>query len=285
MALIQDVSDTARWVAWCRAQESTRVDALFRDPFASHLAGELGERIVKELPGGQHDAWALIVRTHVLDQMILSIIAQHQPDIVVNLGAGLDTRPYRLPVPSHLKWLEVDLPAMTRYKRDAMSAWRPNCHVECMAVDLADGPSRRCLFDQLGTMSTHALVISEGILIYFDEELVASIARDLRAQSVVRHWVLDFVTGVLGRHLMSQWGAALEEGRAPFRFCPDDGPEYFSKHGWRPATVRYTSKEGRRYHREARLTSLPRLLELRRSPEKWQNLEKTNGCVLLEPIS
>ncbi len=37
---IENVSDTARWVAVYRAMESARSDAIFRDPFAERLAGE-----------------------------------------------------------------------------------------------------------------------------------------------------------------------------------------------------------------------------------------------------
>jgi O-methyltransferase involved in polyketide biosynthesis len=38
--LIENVSDTAFWIAHYRAVESARPDALFRDPLAALLAGE-----------------------------------------------------------------------------------------------------------------------------------------------------------------------------------------------------------------------------------------------------
>src|SRR5439155_187518 len=38
--LIRDITDTARWVAYYRAQETDRPDAVFRDPYARALAGE-----------------------------------------------------------------------------------------------------------------------------------------------------------------------------------------------------------------------------------------------------
>jgi O-methyltransferase involved in polyketide biosynthesis len=44
MALIRNVSDTARWVAMYRAQESARPDALFHDPWAERLGGDRGRR-------------------------------------------------------------------------------------------------------------------------------------------------------------------------------------------------------------------------------------------------
>lgn len=43
--LIGDVSDTSFWVAYYRARESERRDALFRDPFATRLVGERGKKI------------------------------------------------------------------------------------------------------------------------------------------------------------------------------------------------------------------------------------------------
>ena len=36
---LRNISDTAHWVAFYRALESERPDALFRDPFARPLAG------------------------------------------------------------------------------------------------------------------------------------------------------------------------------------------------------------------------------------------------------
>src|SRR4030095_11149477 len=44
---LRNISDTAHWVAFYRALESERPDALFRDPFARRLAGERGARITE----------------------------------------------------------------------------------------------------------------------------------------------------------------------------------------------------------------------------------------------
>jgi Leucine carboxyl methyltransferase. len=44
--LVENISDTARWVAIFRAEESERPDAVFHDPFARRLA----EKKVSKLP-------------------------------------------------------------------------------------------------------------------------------------------------------------------------------------------------------------------------------------------
>ena len=51
--VLRNISDTARWVAFYRAMESERPDALFHDPYARRLAGERGEQIVRSLPRGR----------------------------------------------------------------------------------------------------------------------------------------------------------------------------------------------------------------------------------------
>ena len=70
MSHIENVSDTARWVAVYRAMETARQDAIFRDPFAARLAGEKGEAIVDSMKRGRQMAWAMIVRTAVFDEII-----------------------------------------------------------------------------------------------------------------------------------------------------------------------------------------------------------------------
>src|SRR3989449_11472354 len=109
---ITHVSDTARWVALYRAMESERPDALFHDQFARRLAGPQGEEIMRRLPRAREFAWPMIVRTAVMDELILRAIERDGIDTVVNLAAGLDTRPYRLPLSTLLRCGEAELLAV-----------------------------------------------------------------------------------------------------------------------------------------------------------------------------
>jgi O-methyltransferase involved in polyketide biosynthesis len=97
--LIRNVSDTARWVAVYRARETERPDAHFRDPFARRLAGERGEQIAKSMPLGRDNDWSMITRTWLGDQFINEQL-QQGVDMVINLAAGLDARPYRMKLPA-----------------------------------------------------------------------------------------------------------------------------------------------------------------------------------------
>jgi O-methyltransferase involved in polyketide biosynthesis len=75
-ALIANVSDTARWVAVYRARETTRPDALFKDPFADRLAGERGLAIAAAAPRQTRNGWPWVVRTRLIDDLIQTSIKE-----------------------------------------------------------------------------------------------------------------------------------------------------------------------------------------------------------------
>jgi hypothetical protein len=56
---IENVSDTAFWVAHYRALETKRPDALFHDPLADVLAGDHGHKIARAMPMPFMTAWAI----------------------------------------------------------------------------------------------------------------------------------------------------------------------------------------------------------------------------------
>src|SRR5256885_2373605 len=127
--LIRDISDTARWMAVYRAHESARKDAVFRDPYARALAGERGERIAASFTHKQNFEWSLVARTYAFDRYVAKEIAAGA-DLVLNLAAGLDTRPYRMELPRALRWVEVDLPEILDYKEEILGDAKPACALE-----------------------------------------------------------------------------------------------------------------------------------------------------------
>src|SRR5580658_7216524 len=132
---VRNISDTARWVAYFRARETERPDALFRDPYAERLAGEHGFHIANTLPEGNKHEWAWVARTYLFDHFVSGAI-QAGADLVVNLAAGLDARPYRMDLPASLQWVEVDLPEIVSYKQEILADAKPRCRLDRIALDL-----------------------------------------------------------------------------------------------------------------------------------------------------
>jgi methyltransferase (TIGR00027 family) len=252
--LIRNISDTARWVAVYRARETERPDAVFRDPFARRLAGERGEQIANSMPLGRDNEWSMVTRTYLIDQFVMDQVRQGV-DMVVNLAAGLDSRPYRLQLPPALRWVEVDLPEILDYKENTLRDEEPLCCLERFRLDLSDLDARRALFAQLGRKAKKALVITEGLIIYLAADQVAALAQDLAVPISFHSWVLDIASPGLLRMLQKRMAAQLQQA-APFKFAPSEGPNFFLRYRWEPADVRSLLKNA------ARLKRLPFLLRL-----------------------
>lgn len=170
---VRNISDTARWVAYFRARETERPDAVFRDPFAKRLAGERGFQIANTLAQGNKHEWAWVARTYLFDQFLLREI-QAGAELVVNLAAGLDARPYRMELPATLQWVEVDFPEIVSYKEEILGSEKPKCSLERVSLDLSDVAGRRAFFAEMNGRAKNIVVMSEGLLIYFTAEDVAS---------------------------------------------------------------------------------------------------------------
>ena len=247
-SLIRNISDTALWAAAYRALESDRPDAVFRDRFARRLAGERGEKTMKLQPGGTRHAWAWVSRTWLFDQFIAQQIREGV-DAVINLAAGLDTRPYRMDLPGSFKWIEVDLPDLLAYKHEVMKDERPRCDLETVSMDLADVDARRILFGRVAAKARNVLILTEGILIYLTESEVSALAHDLGRHPSIRRWVAEITSPGLLRLLQREVGGLVRQGGAEFKFGPEQGPDFFTPLGWRPIEVRSLLKAGARIRR------------------------------------
>jgi methyltransferase (TIGR00027 family) len=233
---VRNISDTARWVAYFRARETERPDALFRDPYAERLAGDRGFNIANTLPEGNKHEWAWVARTYLFDKFISSEI-EKGADLVVNLAAGLDARPYRMDLPASLQWVEVDLPEIVSYKEEILADAKPKCRLERVALDLSDVSARRKLFTDLNQRAKRIVVATEGLLIYFTTEDVGAFARDLAAGGHFQSWIVDLTSPGQLKLMQRTSGAQLSEAGAAFKFGPPEGPKFFLQHGWEPKDV------------------------------------------------
>lgn len=227
--VLTHVSDTARWTALHRATESARPDALFHDPLAERLAGEHGQAIVAHVPRSTRNGWWLVARTKIIDDTILRAIAEGC-DRVLNLAAGLDTRPYRLALPPNLGWVEADLPQLLEEKTQLLADQKPRCRLTRTAVDLADPRARDSFFNEALDGAAKALVLTEGLLMYLEESDIRALSGALQRPEV-SWWMLDFAGPGLKRMMNRKMAGLLQN--APFKFAPENGLAYFEDLGWR----------------------------------------------------
>jgi len=275
--VIDRVQDTASWVAMARALESERKDALFSDPLARKLAGSRGESMVRDLSHKAGGTWPIVVRTCLIDAHVNEAV-QSGLDAVIDLAAGLDSRPYRLALPETLTWVEVDLADVIDAKNETLKSDTPHCKVERIAVDLSLLTERRALFESLRARFPRTLVLTEGLLYYLPKETALTLAEDLLMLNPKR-WVTDLHNAAVARYLAKRTGNALR-GSATMQFATDVGPLIFEPLGWRALSTTSVFKTA------GRLKRLPFPLSLfARLPEKPYGVPSRpwNGVCVLEP--
>lgn len=279
---LRSVSDTALLVAYHRAIETQRPDALFKDEFAVKLSEARGAQIARSLLCSGTMVWSTVVRTVLIDDIVRRLVAGGV-DTVVNLAAGLDARPYRLPLPASLSWIEIDLPDLVREKNEALAGETPACRLERIALDLTDVGKRRELFARLASGSQDALILSEGVLMYLSPAVVGELADDLHAQSSFRRWAIDLATPAVKQRVDRWWGRKLKRAQTHYQFAPAEGTKFFEPHGWREAEFHPMIDHGIRLNRTMRGLWIFKAMErvvpklTARMREKWRI-----GVVLLE---
>lgn len=228
------VVNTGLWIAAARALESDRPDRLFNDPWAARLAGETGKASLEAAPYNPF----LPVRTRYFDDAITA--AAGRGGQIVLLGAGSDTRAFRLPLPASCTVFEIDFAEALEAKELVLRTERPGCRRTVVPADLS-GPWTHALLDAGFSTSVPTIWVAEGLFFYLTAAASRSLVRDAAALSAAgSSFVADiFGTGLLTLESMAPLVAARKGAGQELPFCTDHPEQLFSAGGWRECSVVY----------------------------------------------
>jgi O-methyltransferase involved in polyketide biosynthesis len=239
---LETVSDTALMVAACRAMETERLDGLVRDPFARRLAGERGMAIARASPIPELMCFGMGVRARFMDELLTRLLAEGGIETVVNLGAGLDTRPWRLTPHPDLRWLEADFLQILEYKAVRLKDASPHCRVEQVATDLANKEALDRLFGRIGPEP--AVMITEGLLMYLPPTTVIRLAADSHRFTGIRHWLLDSISPDIMRMAPGDFKNPVEKFRPQDHLAGQALLDVVEGEGWSISAKRTYAHDG-----------------------------------------
>jgi methyltransferase (TIGR00027 family) len=276
---INDVSDTSIWVATYRALESKRADALFQDPLAEKLVGERGPQIIAQIKRSYSVEWSVIIRTLIIDDFITTAVAEGV-DTILNLGAGLDTRPYRMKLRQNLKWIEVDYPHIIELKNEKLKDDRPTCSLERVKLDLGNLVARKEFFSNLNGKSKKVLVITEGVIPYLSLEETVSLGSALREQKNFSLWIVDYIDPSLMKYIEKMRRDDLKN--APFKFNPENWEQFYTKVGWKVKEMQYLSEVAINVGRPYNLPWYQKIMFRFASKKQIEKYQRMSGYAVLE---
>src|SRR5258708_24061097 len=140
-------------------------------------------------------------------------------------------------VGASLRWIEMDVAGILDYKEEILSDDKPICALERIRLDVSDASARRELFAELGSRGSKALLISEGLIVYFTADEVGALAGDLAGPPSFQRWLTDLCSPGLLDLLKKKMGTQMGDS-AVLKFGPPQGPGFFVPYGWQPLEVR-----------------------------------------------
>jgi methyltransferase (TIGR00027 family) len=285
---IQHLSAVALYRVLYQAMESERTNVLFQDLNACLLAGPLSIALSQVIENINNAANIIAARTYLIDEMILDLTSLNRVDTIINLGAGLDTRPYRLRLPNSLLWIEVDRPEVISHKEDCLSCIKPLCTVERVKLDIHDLEQRRSLFKTLNIQSKKTLVLTEGLLAYCYPEQVATLAQDLYQNNTFCWWLFELIClpAKLCVRQMRSFHSSLDHhfgaDQPEFQCLPKEGIQFFYPYGWRVTESRSILNEMKQLNCIEYLNQLWKPLLRWIYKESWQVFSQRASVVLME---
>jgi methyltransferase (TIGR00027 family) len=205
---------------------------LMRSPKILNFLIKIRERLTPGIIGG------LICRTRYIDDVLKNAIKEGV-GTVVNLGAGMDTRAFRIPGIENIQYFELDFPELQKVKRayiDKKIGELPS-NVSFVPVDFNSQELGEELKKAGYTLSSQTLFIWEGVTQYISKEAIDNtikyVAQAPTGSRIVFTYVLEsFINGsYIPKGFESLYKFTLKK-KNPLWFCgfePAEMDEYLSK--------------------------------------------------------
>ncbi len=188
---LRGVSETLIIPLYARAFESARSGGIIRDPKSEEIARLLDYDISKF---GWF--WAaqtgVAIRTEIIDRGARAFLAEHPRAVVVNLGAGLCTRFFRVDN-GHVRWFELDVPEVKVIWEQCIGESERHRFLTGSVMD----------FSWMDIVRAEAaegcLLIAEGLLIYFEEPEICRLLREIEQRLPAAEMYVEAISPFLAR--------------------------------------------------------------------------------------
>jgi methyltransferase (TIGR00027 family) len=210
-----------------RMEDAQQTQPVCDDAYAKVFMGDRGLQIYGMFKDEVNCNASMLVRHRMIDDLLRDQLASDPTLRIITIGAGLDSRPYRLIGGT---WVELDEPAVVSYKNKCLSAGDSPNSLTRIAIDF----NCESLEDKLIPYASDnpVVLVFEGIFIYLDENEIKKTIETLHRLFPKHQLICDLVN----RKMVETYGKTLREKIEGIgtTFKPVDNPEaVFIRNGYR----------------------------------------------------
>lgn len=228
--IIDSIGLTSRIMAAVRAIETQRPERLFEDPLAAQLAGdEMVASIAPRVKEYEDKGTPyVVVRTRFFDDFLRSEAVSLRQ--VVILGAGMDTRAFRLSWPTDTHLYELEQPEVLQTKESLLENTSAQCHRHPFFINLRQ-PWSDLLVAQGYQVEIPSVWLLEGLLYYLNETEVHDLLKIITNLSAAGSWL---GADLINLKLMSE---STDQLAKYWRFGCDEPETLLATYGWKASVV------------------------------------------------
>ena len=171
---MKPVSKTAYYCAGVRMLDAASDQPVIGDHYAKQLLGEEGLTFWEAFKHFSKPIASNRARHYIFETQLKQLLQEKPAATIILIGAGLDTRAFRLPSG---RWVEIDEPGIISYKNNLLPANTCPNPLERISIDFANEPLSAKLEDFTGRKDVYFII--EGVLMYLGSNEKASLVHTL----------------------------------------------------------------------------------------------------------
>lgn len=225
---MKPISKTAFYCCGVRMQDAEREKPVCGDNYAKAFMNEQGLQILETFKDETAPNTSNVARHRIIDDLLRRELATHPNLTVVIIGAGFDTRAFRLKGGT---WVELDEPQVITYKDERLPASTSENELQRISIDFATDSIEPKLASFSGR--SPVAVVIEGVLGYLEETAIDKLLQTLHRLFPRHKLICDLMT----REFFEKHAGTIHEKLtgmgATFKFTIDNPEEVFVKSGYR----------------------------------------------------
>ncbi len=167
---LSNVPETLLIPLRARMNETNSKNGIISDPKSIEIVEQIQSNVPEKGEVSIFSQKGVAVRTEILDELTNDFLQKHPDCVVVNLGCGLDTRYYRLNN-NKVQWYDLDVPEAIELRKNFFQESERFHFISKSVLDF--------LWNEEVPRNKPLLFIAEGLLMYFTEDEVKSILKNI----------------------------------------------------------------------------------------------------------
>jgi methyltransferase (TIGR00027 family) len=225
---MKPISKTAFYCCGVRMRDAEREQPVCGDTYARVFMNEQGLEILEGFKDESRPNSSNVARHRIIDDLLRQELLANPNLTVVIIGAGFDTRAFRLKGGT---WIELDEPQVITYKEERLPASTSENELQRIPIDFATDSLEQKL-DSSSNRNPVTVVI-EGVLMYLEEETIDTLLQTLRRLFPEHKLICDLMT----RDFFEKNAGTIHEKftgmGATFKFTIANPEELFVRNGYR----------------------------------------------------